>query len=301
MCPPDLRTPPPDAIATAVNKRQRSAIGIESRRERHRAPTEPTPGGRRTSTCSTARLAGGGSPVPARATSSWASAALYRPGGRPSAGLPRIRASRRRRSCQARDHRAGSCGRSMRIRMRPLGAPSRESASPENQSSRWPSLPAPLATPTPCPRPVACSARRRQRRRRDTQLDGRRPVELAHGQRGPSTRGQRATRQPDLPRHRQGGRALAHGRRGAVELDHRRWPGRPSGVRFPLDRGARRRKDAVRGGRYRRLFISRNDGATWHPFDQDLPNAIIGQILWSNGYLYAVTYGRGLWRRRPCL
>jgi hypothetical protein len=49
------------------------------------------------------------------------------------------------------------------------------------------------------------------------------------------------------------------------------------------------------------VFISRDDGANWFPFDADLPNAPIGQIFWSDGYLYAVTYGRGLWRRRPCL
>jgi hypothetical protein len=49
------------------------------------------------------------------------------------------------------------------------------------------------------------------------------------------------------------------------------------------------------------VFISRDNGANWYAFDQELPNAIIGQIFWDADYLYATTYGRGLWRRRPCL
>jgi hypothetical protein len=49
------------------------------------------------------------------------------------------------------------------------------------------------------------------------------------------------------------------------------------------------------------VFVSRDNGANWYAFDQDLPNAIIGQIFWDGDHLYATTYGRGLWRRRPCL
>jgi hypothetical protein len=49
------------------------------------------------------------------------------------------------------------------------------------------------------------------------------------------------------------------------------------------------------------VFVSRDNGANWYALDQDLPNAIIGQIFWDADYLYATTYGRGLWRRRPCL
>ena len=48
------------------------------------------------------------------------------------------------------------------------------------------------------------------------------------------------------------------------------------------------------------VFVSRDDGTNWYAFDQDLPNAIIGQIFWDTDYLYATTYGRGLWRRRTC-
>lgn len=49
------------------------------------------------------------------------------------------------------------------------------------------------------------------------------------------------------------------------------------------------------------VFVSRDNGANWYAFDYDLPNAIICQIFWDGDYLYATTYGRGLWRRRPCV
>jgi len=49
------------------------------------------------------------------------------------------------------------------------------------------------------------------------------------------------------------------------------------------------------------VFVSRDNGAQWYAYDHDLPNAIVGQIFWDGSHLYATTYGRGLWRRRPCL
>ncbi len=49
------------------------------------------------------------------------------------------------------------------------------------------------------------------------------------------------------------------------------------------------------------VFITRNEGATWHPFDVGLPNAEVLSVFWKDGWLYAVTHGRGLWRRSPCL
>jgi hypothetical protein len=49
------------------------------------------------------------------------------------------------------------------------------------------------------------------------------------------------------------------------------------------------------------VFISSDEGQHWHPFDDELPNAQIIEILWVGSYLYAVTGGRGLWRRSPCL
>jgi photosystem II stability/assembly factor-like uncharacterized protein len=48
------------------------------------------------------------------------------------------------------------------------------------------------------------------------------------------------------------------------------------------------------------IYISQNDGNIWSPYDDGLPNAEILQIFWQGNYLYAVTHGRGLWRRSPC-
>jgi len=48
------------------------------------------------------------------------------------------------------------------------------------------------------------------------------------------------------------------------------------------------------------VFVSDDEGDTWHPFDVALPNAEVLQIFVSGSYLYAVTHGRGLWRRRLC-
>ncbi len=47
------------------------------------------------------------------------------------------------------------------------------------------------------------------------------------------------------------------------------------------------------------VFLTQDEGHTWLPYDRDLPNADVGEIVWANGYLYAMTFGRGLWRRRP--
>jgi photosystem II stability/assembly factor-like uncharacterized protein len=50
------------------------------------------------------------------------------------------------------------------------------------------------------------------------------------------------------------------------------------------------------------VFISTDEGASWLAYDGDLPNAAVNEILYGeDGYLYAATYGRGLWRRSPCL
>ena len=50
------------------------------------------------------------------------------------------------------------------------------------------------------------------------------------------------------------------------------------------------------------VFISRDEGQKWSAFDRDLPNAECQEIFWSEDYIYASTYGRGLWRRKvPCL
>lgn len=48
------------------------------------------------------------------------------------------------------------------------------------------------------------------------------------------------------------------------------------------------------------VFQSLDEGDTWSPFDADLPNAEVLQIFTHNGYLWAVTHGRGLWQYKLC-
>lgn len=48
------------------------------------------------------------------------------------------------------------------------------------------------------------------------------------------------------------------------------------------------------------VFVSRDEGENWSPFDDGLPNAEITQVFIERGYLYAITHGRGLWRRKIC-
>jgi len=48
------------------------------------------------------------------------------------------------------------------------------------------------------------------------------------------------------------------------------------------------------------VFVTFDDGAHWRTFDQGLPNAEIMEVEWSGTALYAVTHGRGLWRREWC-
>jgi hypothetical protein len=48
------------------------------------------------------------------------------------------------------------------------------------------------------------------------------------------------------------------------------------------------------------VFRSPDEGDIWSAFDVGLPNAPVGQVFRDGDFLYAVTYGRGLWRRRLC-
>jgi hypothetical protein len=48
------------------------------------------------------------------------------------------------------------------------------------------------------------------------------------------------------------------------------------------------------------VFLTFDDGAHWRTFDDGLPNAEIMEMEWSGSALYAVTHGRGLWRREWC-
>ena len=45
------------------------------------------------------------------------------------------------------------------------------------------------------------------------------------------------------------------------------------------------------------IFVTTNDGTNWRPFDSGLPKVEIKNIVY-DGYLYAATKMRGLWRTR---
>jgi len=47
------------------------------------------------------------------------------------------------------------------------------------------------------------------------------------------------------------------------------------------------------------VFASTDSGNTWQGFSGDLPNAGVSWLTWFGLYLYASTWGRGLWRRQP--
>ncbi|HEX8904321.1 MAG TPA: hypothetical protein VF771_05735, partial [Longimicrobiaceae bacterium] len=48
------------------------------------------------------------------------------------------------------------------------------------------------------------------------------------------------------------------------------------------------------------VFASHDEGRTWAAYDEGLPNAAVQQIFTNGSYLYAITHGRGLWRRQLC-
>jgi hypothetical protein len=47
------------------------------------------------------------------------------------------------------------------------------------------------------------------------------------------------------------------------------------------------------------IFVSTDSGQTWSDFGPDLPNANVPGLTWLGLYLYASTWGRGLWRCQP--
>jgi hypothetical protein len=47
------------------------------------------------------------------------------------------------------------------------------------------------------------------------------------------------------------------------------------------------------------VFKSADSGLTWSNFGDGLPNASVSWLTWFGLYLYASTWGRGLWRRQP--
>ena len=46
--------------------------------------------------------------------------------------------------------------------------------------------------------------------------------------------------------------------------------------------------------------ISEDSGTNWREYGLGLPNVPVTELTFDRGYLYAATYGRGLWRCRPC-
>jgi hypothetical protein len=48
------------------------------------------------------------------------------------------------------------------------------------------------------------------------------------------------------------------------------------------------------------VFVSYDEGESWSPYDEGLPNAEVTQVMVDGPYLYAATHGRGFWRRRYC-
>jgi hypothetical protein len=53
-------------------------------------------------------------------------------------------------------------------------------------------------------------------------------------------------------------------------------------------------------GTTRGVYISENEGAAWQPYRLGMPSVPITNLLFDQGFLYAATYGRGLWRCTPC-
>lgn len=115
---------------------------------------------------------------------------------------------------------------------------------------------------------------------------------------GPTARGQRPGREPGLPHHGQGDRHLDAHRR--LVVDQRIGPATLPSSDLHSIVADPRTASTIYVGVDVGVFVSRDNGTNWYAFDQDLPNAIIQQIFWDTDYLYATTYGRGLWRRRTC-
>ena len=53
-------------------------------------------------------------------------------------------------------------------------------------------------------------------------------------------------------------------------------------------------------GTNRGVHLSQDRGVTWNPWGLKMPNAPVTRLLFDQGFLYAATYGRGLWRLKPC-
>ncbi len=60
------------------------------------------------------------------------------------------------------------------------------------------------------------------------------------------------------------------------------------------------RDDTLFLGTSRGVHISEDGGITWRPYHLGMPAVPITGLSFDQGYLYAATFGRGLWRCRPC-
>lgn len=53
-------------------------------------------------------------------------------------------------------------------------------------------------------------------------------------------------------------------------------------------------------GTSRGVYLSEDGGASWEQYRLGMPAVPITELSFDQGYLYAATFGRGLWRCRPC-
>jgi hypothetical protein len=53
-------------------------------------------------------------------------------------------------------------------------------------------------------------------------------------------------------------------------------------------------------GTSRSVYLSETGGDAWIPYASGLPNVPVTELTFDQGWLYAATYGRGLWRCSPC-
>lgn len=53
-------------------------------------------------------------------------------------------------------------------------------------------------------------------------------------------------------------------------------------------------------GTSRGIYLSEDGGVNWTQYRQGMPAVPVIELSFDQGYLYAATYGRGLWRCKPC-